>query len=65
MSNGLLYLLEIGLVIAVFGGGWYWACGAVSRSGERRRKQRREDLAARTQYRQPWNPDSTSGRGNR
>ena len=65
MSNGLLYVLEIGLVIAAFGIGLYWAFGAASRSRERSRAQRREDLKARVQYRQPWNPDSTWGRGNR
>ena len=65
MSNGLLYLLEIVVVFAVFGVGLYWAFRAASRSSERSRMQRREDQGTRAQYRQPWNSDTTSGRGNR
>lgn len=61
MSNGLLHLLEFGLVIAVSGVGLYWAFGAASRF----REKRREGLTARAQYRQPWNPDTTWDRSNR
>ena len=55
MISGL-HLLEIGIAIAIFGGLLYWAFVAVPRA----KAQRREELRARREAHQAWDPDSSN-----
>ena len=54
-------MLDVGLVVAVFAGIFYWMYSLSSRSRAERLEQRR----AKVQPRQPWDPNITEGRRNR
>jgi hypothetical protein len=60
MSTGIHYL-DIGLVVAVFGGIFWWMYSMSSRSHALRKQER----FLRKSARQPWDDDKAGGRGNR
>ena len=60
MTTGL-HFLDIGLVVAVFAGIFYWMYALSSRSHAKRREQR----LAKTHSHQQWDPNTYEGRRNR
>jgi hypothetical protein len=54
-------MLDLGLVVAVFAGVFYWMYSLSSRS----HAERLEKLRAKKQAHQPWDPNTTEGRRNR
>ena len=60
MSTGLHYL-DLGIGIAVFSGVFWWMFALSTKS----RAQRKQELLATKNARQPWDDDKAGGRGNR
>jgi len=60
MSTGLHYL-DVGLVVAVFAGIFWWMYAQCTKPQAQRRMERIAKQAAV----QPWSEDKVSGRGNR
>lgn len=60
MSTGLHYL-DLGIVIALFAGIFWWMFALSTKSSA----QRKQELSARAVARQPWDDDKPGGRGNR
>ena len=60
MTTGLHYL-DVGLVIAVFAGIFWWMYSLCSKSSARRKLE----LSTKRIARQPWDDDKVGGRGNR
>ena len=60
MSTGLHYL-DLGLVIAVFAGIFWWMYALSTKS----HAQRKLELSSRKIAHQPWDDDKAGGRGNR
>jgi hypothetical protein len=54
-------MLDLGLVLAVFAGVFYWMYALSSRS----HAERLEKLRSRKQLRQAWDPNTYEGRRNR
>jgi len=54
-------MLDLGLVVAVFAGIFYWMYSLSSRS----HAERMEQLRAKKQAHQPWDPNISEGRRNR
>ncbi len=60
MSTGLHYL-DVGLVVAVFAGIFWWMVAQSTKS----RAQRTMERIAKQAAVQPWSSDRAGGRGNR
>ena len=60
MTTGLHYL-DVGLVIAVFAGIFWWMYALSTKSQAQRKQERMSQRIAR----QPWDDDKAGGRGNR
>ncbi len=60
MSTGMHYL-DVGLIVAVFVGIFWWMYSLSSRS----HAQRKQERISKTIARQPWDDDKGGGRGNR
>lgn len=60
MTTGLP-MLDLGLVVAVFAGIFYWMYSLTSRS----HAKRKDEMLARKHTHQPWDPNTTEGRRNR
>ena len=60
MSTGMHYL-DIGIVIAVFGGIFWWMYSLSTKS----HAQRKFELRSRKIAQQPWDTDRAGRRGNR
>ena len=54
-------MLDVGLVVALFAGIFYWMYCLTSRS----HAKRKEKLLGKKQAHQPWDPNTTEGRRNR
>ena len=60
MSTGL-HFLDLGLVVAVFAGIFWWMYALSTKS----HAQRKLELSSRKIAHQPWDDDKAGGRGNR
>lgn len=60
MSTGMYYV-DVGLVIAVFVGIFWWMLSLSTRS----RAQRKLEMSSNKIEHQPWDDDKAGGRGNR
>ena len=60
MSTGL-HFLDLGLVVALFAGIFWWMYSLSTKS----HAQRKLELSSRKIAHQPWDDDKAGGRGNR